>query len=226
MATPRLVIFDLDGVLVDVRRSYHRAIVATVAHFTGRRVPLVEIGRFKAQRGFNDDWKLTQQWIRRLGVRVSRAAVRDYFERLYQGRRFDGYIRQERWLLKRAVLRRLAARAELAIFTGRPRRQAEFTLARFRVRRWFTALVALEDVERPKPHPEGLRRLLDGRSPAEALYLGDSADDALAARRVGVPFLAVLGRGEPARALRARTLRQLGAQAVLAHVNEVERWLA
>ena len=34
---PKLVIFDVDGVLVDVHGSYHRSILDTVKHFTDRR---------------------------------------------------------------------------------------------------------------------------------------------------------------------------------------------
>jgi HAD superfamily phosphatase len=225
MSRRPLIVFDMDGVLVDVRRSYHRAILETVRHFTGRRVEAAAIGAFKARAGYNDDWKLTRDWIRRLGVRVSLTAVRDHFEQLYNGRHFDGYIRLERWRLSRPVLEELAGRAALAIFTGRPRPQALFTLERFGVRRWFSALVALEDVRRPKPDPEGLLRLLDGRAPQQAFYLGDSADDALAARRAGVPFLAVLGPGEPARSERVRVLRAHGALAVLPTPGGVRRWL-
>ena len=33
-----LVILDVDGVLVDVRESFHRTTVQTVRHFTGQRV--------------------------------------------------------------------------------------------------------------------------------------------------------------------------------------------
>jgi len=35
--TPKLIIFDVDGVLVDVRGSFHRSIIDTVRHFTGKR---------------------------------------------------------------------------------------------------------------------------------------------------------------------------------------------
>ncbi len=33
----RLIVFDMDGVLVDVSESYRETIVRTVEHFTGRR---------------------------------------------------------------------------------------------------------------------------------------------------------------------------------------------
>jgi HAD superfamily phosphatase len=220
-----LIILDMDGVLVDVRPSYHRTIVETVRHFTGQRVRKEEIGRFKARPGFNDDWKLTHTWIRELGGRASLREVIAHFQQLYLGSDFEGYIQRERWLADRRRLRRLSRVAELAIFTGRQRREAMYTLERFGVAERFSRLVALEDVSRPKPHPEGLMQLVDGRKPAQILYAGDTPDDALAAKRAKVDFLAVVMPGAPRRRLRVREMRRLGARAVIGSVNEIERWL-
>ena len=220
-----LIILDMDGVLVDVRPSYHRTIVETVRHFTGRSVRKEEIGRFKARPGFNDDWKLTHTWIRELGGRANLREVIAHFQQLYLGSNFEGYIQRERWLADRRRLRRLARLADLAIFTGRQRQEAMYTLERFGVAERFSRLVALEDVSRPKPHPEGLLRLVDGRTRARVLYAGDTADDALAAKRARVDFLAVVMPGAPRRSLRVREMRRLGARAVVKSVNEIESWL-
>jgi HAD superfamily phosphatase len=219
-----LVILDMDGVLVDVRPSYHRTILETVNHFTGRRVSHEEIGQFKARPGFNDDWKLTHTWIRQLGGRATFREVTAHFQRLYLGTNFQGYIRRERWLADRRRLRRLARLADLAIFTGRPRAEALFTLERFGVKERFGRLVGLEDGP-TKPNPEGLLRLADGRSHASVLYVGDTVDDALAAHRARVPFLAVLDPGAPRRALRLREIRRLGARGIVESVNEIGSWL-
>jgi HAD superfamily phosphatase len=219
-----LVIFDMDGVLVDVRPSYHRTILETVRHFSGRRVSHEEIGRFKARPGFNDDWKLTHTWIHQLGGRATFREVTAYFQRLYLGTNFQGYIRRERWLADRRRLRRLARLADLAIFTGRPRAEALFTLERFGVKERFSRVVGMEDGP-TKPHPEGLLRLAEGRPRAAVLYAGDTVDDALAARRARVNFLAVLDPEAPQRGLRLREIRRLGALGIVESVNEVGGWL-
>ncbi|MCM1165603.1 MAG: HAD-IA family hydrolase [Lachnospiraceae bacterium] len=56
------------------------------------------------------------------------------------------------------------------------------------------AIIGGDDVSREKPDPEGLIRALEllGTEKGEALYVGDSHVDALAARSAGVPFAAVL----------------------------------
>ena len=43
----RLLVFDMDGVLVDVTESYRETIQRTVEHFTGRRISRPEIQDWK-----------------------------------------------------------------------------------------------------------------------------------------------------------------------------------
>ena len=222
---PQIVIFDMDGVLVDVHGSFHRSILATVHHFTGQRVPRTEIHRWKNRSGYNDDWRLTTDWICSLGRKVGYAEVKAQFHKFYWGENGDGFVTSERWLLPRATLRKLSRRAELGIFTGRTRQELAPTLERFSVRGCFRRIVTTDDVRRSKPHPEGLLRILDGRDPATAVYLGDNVDDALAARAARVPFLGVLPHSSTARRLRATRLRECGAFAVFGHARELEKWL-
>jgi len=40
---PKLVIFDVDGVLVDVRGSFHRSILESIHFFTAHRPAYAEI---------------------------------------------------------------------------------------------------------------------------------------------------------------------------------------
>ena len=51
----RILVFDMDGVLVDVTESYREAIQQTVEHFTGRLMVEVEVtlGRFAPKLAFD-----------------------------------------------------------------------------------------------------------------------------------------------------------------------------
>jgi len=50
-------VFDIDGVLVEVMKSYREAIRETVLHFTGELVSQDEIQDFKNAGGWNNDWR-------------------------------------------------------------------------------------------------------------------------------------------------------------------------
>lgn len=224
---PELIIFDVDGVLVDVRDSFHRTVIETVRFFTGRRVTRAELHGWKNQSGFNDDWKLSTAWIHALGGTAPYEEVKSKFVQLYWGQNGNGTgnVQRERWLLPRSALRRLAVRSELAIFTGRVRQEADYTIDRMKVREFFRKVVTVQDVEHPKPHPEGLLAILAGRDPGRALYLGDNIDDALAAQAAAIPFAGILPQSRQSSNVRHLTFLSLGAVTVLKDVSQLEKWL-
>jgi HAD superfamily hydrolase (TIGR01548 family) len=223
---PSLIIFDVDGVLVDTRESFQRTTLETVRLITGKPVTRAELHRWKNRPGFNDDWKLSHTWVRALGGNFEYEEVKRRFVELYWGKNGRGNASREKWLLPRATLRRLAKTTELAIFTGRIRRELDYTLDRWKVRKYFQQIVTVENVAHPKPNPEGLLKILADRDRERALYIGDNVDDALAARSARLPFVGVLARRSEERRQRGTRLRKLGARTILGEISELENWLA
>jgi len=224
---PKLIIFDVDGVLVDVRGSFHKSILDTVRFFTGKRVTYAEIHQWKNRSGYNDDWRLSTDWIASLGREIPYEGVKAKFQKFYWGTKAQpGNVSREKWLVTYDRLARWSRRAELALFTGRTKQELAYTLDRTRMRSIFRRAITMDDVKKGKPDPEGLRLLLDGTAPREAVYLGDNIDDALSAKRARVPFLGVLPFGSEAHRARAARLRELGALKILHNVRELEKLLA
>lgn len=217
----KILIFDVDGVLVDVRGTYWRSALDTVRHFTGRRVTYAELHEWKSKPGFNDDWTMVAAWVTSLGKPLSYEQARSAFEKFYWGSDGQpGNVRNEKILVSPRQIEKWAERFELNLFTGRTRQEFSFTFDRWQGTRYFRTIITMDDA-RKKPHPEGLQIILGGRDPRTALYVGDNIDDALAAREAGVPFLAILARdGQGGRAGAAR-FRELGALALLRRVTEL-----
>ncbi|HEY4878970.1 MAG TPA: HAD hydrolase-like protein [Candidatus Acidoferrum sp.] len=224
-AYPAIIVFDVDGVLVDTRESFHRTAIETVRFFTKKPVTLREFHAWKNRPGFNDDWILCTTWVKELGFDVTFSQIKRKFQQLYWGKNGHGFVLGERWLLSPAALRRLGRRSQLAIFTGRYYREMDYTLDRNKVRNLFSEIMTVERAKRPKPAPDGLLKILAGRDPSTALYLGDTIDDALAAKAAKVPFVGVLPRDGEERRQRGATLKRLGALTILGRVNELEDWL-
>lgn len=222
---PSVIIFDVDGVLVDTRRSFQRTTLETVKFFTNKRVTARQLHEWKNRPGFNDDWKLSTAWVNDLGFKVEYEEVKTKFQQIYWGQNGKGNVTGEKWLLAKPKIARLAKLAELAIFTGRVWRELDYTLDRNKLRGVFHTIITVEEVDNPKPAPDGLLKILKGRGPSEALYVGDNVDDALAAQAAQVPFVAVLPKTGHERRERSTRLRQLGALAILSNVNELEAWL-
>ena len=216
-ARSQVMVFDMDGVLVDVTESYRETIVLTVEHFTGKKISREKIQDYKNAGGWNNDWALSQKICRDLGVDVSYSTVVEYFNHLFLG---EGMIHRERWLPRDGLLDRLSANFEFAIFTGRTTEEAEITLNREGLRDRFL-LVSADDVEREKPAPDGLLKIAALAPSKKLLYIGDTVDDARCARAANVPFIGIAAPASPRRDELLELLRLEGAIQVLGDINEI-----
>jgi HAD superfamily phosphatase len=212
-----MMVFDMDGVLVDVTESYRETVVRTVEHFTGKTISRDSIQDYKNQGGWNNDWLLSQKICHDLGVEVPYAKVVEYFNYLFLD---QGMIHRERWLPRAGLLDRLGERFDFAIFTGRTTEEAEITLEREGLRDRFL-LVSANDVECEKPAPDGLLKIAAMHPGTKLLYIGDTVDDARCAKAAYVPFIGVAARHSPRREELIELLRLEGAIQVIEEINEL-----
>src|SRR5258708_33639721 len=82
--TQPILIFDMDGVLVDVSESYRETIQCTVQHFTGERISRDFIQEIKNKGGWNDDWRLCHHLINGAGKSVEYQTIVDHFQSIFQ----------------------------------------------------------------------------------------------------------------------------------------------
>jgi HAD superfamily phosphatase len=212
----------MDGVLAEVTGSYREAIVQTVERFTGQRIERDLIQDYKNRGGWNNDWALSQKIAADLGVEVPYDVVVEYFNEIFIGKNGSGLIQREQWFPKPGLLERLREQFGLAIFTGRLQYEAEITLKRFAPDCSFDPLLCAEHVTNSKPAPDGLlhiQRLNPGR---KLWYVGDTVDDARAARAAGVPFIGIAARDHSRREEILRLFQEEQAVAVFENVNEIE----
>ena len=217
MPTDQLLVFDMDGVLVDVTDSYRETIVQTVDHFTGKTITRDSIQDYKNLGGWNNDWALSQKICADFGVEVAYGTIVQYFNHLFLD---QGLIHRERWLPRDGLLDRLSERFELAIFTGRSMVEAAVTLERERLRERFL-LVTSDDVAHEKPAPDGLLKIAGLRPNHSMLYVGDTVDDARCARAANVPFIGIAAPASPRREALLELFHREGAIQVLGDINEI-----
>jgi HAD superfamily phosphatase len=226
IALPKILIFDVDGVLVDVRRSFWLSGLETMRYLTGKRVTWPELHRWKSKPGNNDDWKMVSNWATALGRPTTYEEAREAFQQFYWGKDGRlGNVSKERFVVKPAQIERWGRRFELNLFTGRTRKEFAYTFDRWTAARHFRTVVTMNDVKRKKPFPDGLLKILGRRDPTTALYVGDNIDDALAARDARVPFMAILPAGTLEYRKRAAQFRELGALALLPGILTLNDWL-
>jgi phosphoglycolate phosphatase/pyrophosphatase PpaX len=79
-------------------------------------------------------------------------------------------------------------KVRLALFTGGGLKSTTFCLNQENILHFFEVLVTGEDVQQPKPDPEGIHLAMDkmASSPAETMVVGDAGADILAGKAAGI----------------------------------------
>ncbi len=179
----RLVIFDLDGTVVDTMAATFAAFKEALAPSLGRTPSREEI----LSRMGPADQDIIAEWVGPAEAGEAVARLYAAYRRLFRGLGpFPGMVELIRDL--RGAGRRTA------LFTGRGRPSTEGILEGMGLAGLFEASVTGEEVPESKPAPDGVLRILEltGIPAADAVYVGDSPLDVRAGRGAGVAVVAVL----------------------------------
>ncbi|MFC5700665.1 pyrophosphatase PpaX [Cohnella faecalis] len=107
---------------------------------------------------------------------------------------------------------------KLGVVTTKMRQTSERALKLFGIYEYMGTIVALDDVEHPKPHPEPVLKAIEalGALPEETIMVGDSPVDIESARRAGAVAVGVAWslKGEA-------KLRESGADHVVLDMDEL-----
>ncbi|HJV22144.1 MAG TPA: aminotransferase class I/II-fold pyridoxal phosphate-dependent enzyme [Holophagaceae bacterium] len=197
-ATRRLLVLDIDGVMIDADRSFAEAVARALAKLRPALPWSDEVFRaFKRVGGFNNDFRLTAGALalaERHGdidliplltqaegrgfpeLELAMAALEPAAQRAVQAE-YAETVQLERRLITLPELE--ATGRDLAILTGRPPEELDlaWTVLGFRL----TAVCDSAPHLR-KPEPAGLLQLAEAFRAEDVLFVGDTRDDARALR--------------------------------------------
>lgn len=189
LETKPTVIFDMDGVIMDASKSYRAAVQKTFNTLTGKEVTMEEISQTKKLGGLNNDWDLTEYLLKKYGFEVEYDKIVDTFNSFYRA-----LADIEEPLVDHKFFQNLAQNYNLAIFTGRVKEEAFFTLDKHGFADYFYPIITMAEVgfDRQKPDSFGLEIIKEKIITDKIYYLGDTVDDMLCAITADVSAIGVL----------------------------------
>jgi len=178
----KAVIFDLDGTLIDtndlILDTFHHVINAC-------------LGRVPTEDELHQVYgKTLDEQMAFFSMERSQELVDAYkvYYRTHMDERthlFEGV---------KSLLDELFSKGiQMAAVTNKGSRGVHHAFDKFDLRKYFSAAITADDVVKGKPDPEGILTALDhlGVSAEEALFVGDSQSDILAAKGAGVKSVLV-----------------------------------
>lgn len=211
------IVFDMDGVLVDASKSYRVAVQKTFHYYADKEVSMEEISQTKKLGGLNNDWDLTEFLLKKYGFDINYDDIVDTFNTYYRE-----LADIEAPLVDHKFFQTLSKDYNLAIFTGRVKEEAFFTLNKHGFTDYFYPIITMEEVgfDRQKPDCLGLELIKEKIITDKIYYLGDTIDDMICAISANINGIGVLPPQDKSEELSA-LLKSKNAMVVLNQTTDL-----
>ena len=182
---PTLMIFDLDGTLIDSAADLAHAVNAMLGELGGEPLPESDV---RAMIGDGMAKLVARALAARRCDQADRSAAERSFLRHYESEPVRATVAYPG---VRPALELLHGHAALALCTNKPARLAAEILEKLRLAQYFTGIWGGDSLPFRKPDPRILHAILQTFDVAReaALMVGDSEVDAQAAQGAGVPLV-------------------------------------
>lgn len=196
------MLFDLDGTLVEFK---FRALDAKRAIFDElSRIDLNLPSKFEGEPTQTIFEEVALR-VRESNVKIPYPNIRKRIEEILDSYEYDAFsvaqLRQDAYDTLESLK---AKRLKIGLVTNDGVKAASYALSKFNLSRFFDVVITRDDVERLKPKPDGILRALSllGVPRSDALFIGDSSIDIVAAKEAGVEVAAIAGGAQPLEGLK------------------------
>jgi pyrophosphatase PpaX len=180
--TPQTLLFDLDGTLLDSFAAHYKAYEIMFPQFG------IEVSEERFFQVYSPDWYHTYRMVG-LPEEQWDDADRVWLDAV-------AHIDCEPFPETVATLTQLAVRYPIGLITSGSKSRVKRELKHTNLKRFFEVVITGDDVDRPKPDPQGLQLALAAMEADEdsSVYIGDTVIDYETAVAAGMSFIGVNGR--------------------------------
>jgi pyrophosphatase PpaX len=179
----KAIIFDFDGTLANTLPICYYAFQCVFNEFDSRDISIEEI---KAMFGPSETGIIREN----LSNSNKDEAIELYYAKYSE--RHNQLVTPNKEIVD-LVKHLKEVGLKIGIFTGKAKRSLDISLKALQMEGLFEVIITGDDVNKPKPHPEGLLKALSllGVESSEALFIGDSDADIVAGVQANVHTVGV-----------------------------------
>ncbi|MBU1905374.1 MAG: HAD family hydrolase [Candidatus Omnitrophica bacterium] len=179
----QLIVFDLDGTLVDAYRAIIRSF-----NYTMQRLGYPRQSDLIIRRAVGwGDGSLLEPFLKKKDLKEALSIYRMHHQAaLLKGSRVFPWA-------KKALRRLKSAKYKLAVATNRPTKFTGILMDHLGLTKYFNYVLCSDVLKRGKPDPEILRKIMQrfNLNPKQTIYVGDMNIDVQTGRRAGVKTVIV-----------------------------------
>ena len=171
----KAVLFDLDGVLVDSEKAWFHVFNDTLKHFGVKPIPKKEFSKIFG----NTIEKNIKSVINITAKEANKLAIR-YFDK---NKKYVKVFPETKNVLKKLS----KSKVRMALITNTPRRILISTFKHNKLKKYFKAIVTVDDVKKGKPAPDMILKACKVLkvNPKNTILIGDTINDMIAGKRAG-----------------------------------------
>lgn len=176
MYKKKIIIFDLDGVLINSKRNMIDTIKKT-NKFCGIHIKFHEYEKYIGMP-FN-------KILNKIGIRNNQNKI----QKIYKKFSLQNILKVKIKLNVLKQIKRLYEKYDLAIFTSKDKERTLKVLGKDK--KYFRFVITPEDIKKGKPNPEGLKKIKrkGNYKIKDMIYVGDTMFDFLAAKKINIKYL-------------------------------------
>ncbi|MEK9658242.1 MAG: HAD-IA family hydrolase [bacterium] len=180
----KLIIFDLDGTLVDSIHDIYAALQACCQHYKIPAIPKTAIREFVGP-GAEELIKTT--------IKDTPISLNDFYATFRDLYRRDFISQTHLFPGIQSLLDNLKNHYKLAILTNKPEDASCYLLQNLNIDHLFTKIAGPDTYNIAKPEPGGLLKLIEelNEQPNNSLFIGDTITDIHSAQAANVPHIAI-----------------------------------
>lgn len=192
----KAVLFDLDGVLLDSVDAWHHTYNCIMAHFNKRHMARKDFLRI-----FGNTIEKNVKMIVDIPAKEADMLAIRYFDR---NKKYVRVFPETKNVLERL----LNSRLKIALITNTPKKILIPTLKHYKLKKYFKAIVTVDDVKRGKPAPDMVLKACKMLkvNPKNAILVGDTKNDMIAGKRAGCVTVGYRIKGD----YRINSLNEIG----------------